>query len=117
MSDVPVALSVIQGVPLTVTATIIEGASLWPSGAVVIGQMRDRAGGTLILDLAPFLTSTVVGRGLVVKLHLSGRQTRLLSQKAVYDVFVQEPGLEADTAVRVLFGSVQVQLAVTVTVA
>lgn len=112
MSD-ETPLDVIQGVPLTVTATVTGGATLWPGERLVRGQVRTHAGGRLLLDLAGDLTTAVVGADVVVTLALSAARTRELASTGVYDVRVSNAGTDESGALRVLHGPVRLELAVT----
>lgn len=97
-------LPITQGLPRTMVTTVTGGATLWPNGPQVYGQVRQRPGKPLLLDLTPYLTHEVDGDDLKVTLTLSGRVTRLLPRSGRYDIFVAEAGVEQLRSIRVAHG-------------
>jgi hypothetical protein len=114
VSHVP--LAVVQGEPLTVKTTVIGGQTRWPNGHVIKGQIATRAGGALLFDLAPHVTSVNVDEDdIEFTLTLTGAETRQIARSGAYDVFVTEPGAPSPeaTALRILHGPAMVEFAVT----
>lgn len=112
----PTPLEMVQGEPLDLVATVTDGVTFWPGGMQVRGQVRTAPGGDLMLDLTPYLTTTVSTENpqdLRIDMRLTGSATRKVFRPGFYDVYVSEPGVIEANAVRVLFGPVDVEMAVT----
>lgn len=106
-------LAITQGEPFALTATVTDGALIYPENAIARGQIRKAAGNRLYLSLSERITIGYDGDDLILSMQLTGADTRKV-QPGVYDVFVQDFGDPDETrAIRILHGPVEVEYAVT----
>ncbi len=113
MADTAVPLNIVQGASLALSVTVAGGVAKWAGGVAVKGEVRDAVTGALLLSLTPYLVASVVGPDRVATLTLTGVQTRLVTSLSKYDIFMSEPGTTFANSVRVAYGPVTVEKAVT----
>lgn len=116
MASKGVDLDLVEGQPYSRVFRIVSGTNVWPTPADFEARMQVRAredsSSAMLYDATPKLAKSVDGTDLLVTLNLTGADTRE-AKAGYYDIFASDPGVIDERALRLSYGRVNKDKAVT----
>lgn len=104
-------LSITAGLPFAKSYRIVEGAQVWPGldNFEVRSHVRQqkRPDSLLLFDLTPHIEATLDGDDILIKIEMTGAETRTV-KAGKYDIVVSDDGPEDARALVVDSGTVRV---------
>ncbi len=102
-----IPLALVEGEPFAAEVRVPNGATLWPDSRIFYANVRRGPGYPVLLDLQPFLKPREDDADLIVRVEMTGADTRAIAEKldganAQYDAFIGETGNNEARAVKII---------------